>query len=292
MRVTESMFYDKTNTSLANDLSALSAIQQKVSSGKQLNLPSDNPADVQSAVGLGDTLAQLNQYVRNIDTATNKLSAMDVALSSASNVLQRANELAIQGANGTLSSGDRQAIAAEVAQLSESLASAANTKVGDEYVFGGFRTSSPPYQVTGPGQVSAYQGDQGVSLARIGPASTMQISMSGDSIFKPAVDALAQLQADLNGGQGVQQSTIGKVAAALDTVLQSQATVGARENRLNDAKTTQQALVTTNQALLSQLVDANMPAAITELTQRQTTYQATLAVTAKISQMSLIDYLR
>jgi flagellin-like hook-associated protein FlgL len=35
-----------------------------------------------------------------------------------------------------------------------------------------------------------------------------------------------------------------------------------------------------------------MPAAITEMTKRQTTYQATLAVTAKVMQTSLIDYLR
>jgi flagellar hook-associated protein 3 FlgL len=43
---------------------------------------------------------------------------------------------------------------------------------------------------------------------------------------------------------------------------------------------------------LSQLEDVNMPAAITELTQRQTTYQATLAVTARMMQTSLIDYLK
>ncbi len=83
-------------------MAALQAITEKVSSGKQLNRPSDNPADVQSAVGLNDTLAQLNQYVRNIDNATSKVSAMDTALSSAGDLIQRANELAIQGANGTL----------------------------------------------------------------------------------------------------------------------------------------------------------------------------------------------
>jgi flagellin-like hook-associated protein FlgL len=35
-----------------------------------------------------------------------------------------------------------------------------------------------------------------------------------------------------------------------------------------------------------------MPSAITELTQRQTTYQASLAITAKVMQSNLIDYLR
>jgi flagellar hook-associated protein 3 FlgL len=292
MRVTESMIYNTATSSLSTDLAALQSITEKVSSTKQLNRPSDNPADVRSAVGLRDILAQLNQFIRNIDNASSKVSAMDTALSSAGDLIQRANELAIEGANGTLDAGQRQAIAAEVAQLTEAMAQDASAKVGDEYIFSGFRVDRAPFQVTGPGQVGAYQGDQGVQIARVGPASTMQINLSGDAVFQPAIAALTQLQADLNTGQPVQQSTLSQISSALQTLLQARATVGARANRLDDAKTSQQDLVTSNQALLSQLEDADMPSAITELTKRQTTYQATLAVTARVMQTSLIDYLR
>jgi flagellar hook-associated protein 3 FlgL len=90
-------------------------------------------------VGLNDTLAQLNQYLRNIDMATSKVSAMDTALASAGDLIQRANELAIEGANGTLDASQRQAIAAEVSQLTEAMAQDAGAKVGDEYIFSGFR---------------------------------------------------------------------------------------------------------------------------------------------------------
>jgi flagellar hook-associated protein 3 FlgL len=292
MRVTESMIYNTTNSSLSADLAALSAITEKVSSSKQLNRPSDNPADVRSAVGLRDTLAQLNQYVRNIDSASSRVSAQDTALASAGELIQRANELAIEGANGTLDASQRQAIVAEVAQLTEAMAQDASAKVGDEYIFSGFRVDRAPYQVTGPGQVGAYQGDHGVVIARVGSASTMQVNMAGDAVFQAALDALTKLQADINGGQPVQQSTIGQIQAALSALTQARATVGARANRLDDAKTSQQALITSNQALLSQLEDTDMPSAITELTKRQTSYQATLAVTAKVMQTNLLDYLR
>src|ERR1035437_3070912 len=119
MRVTQSMLYNNTISSLASDKAALQDITQKVSSTKQLNKPSDNPADVRTSVGLNDTLSQLNQYLRNIDSATSKVGAMDTALSSAGDLIQRANELAIEGANGTLDASQRQAIGAEVAQLTE-----------------------------------------------------------------------------------------------------------------------------------------------------------------------------
>jgi flagellar hook-associated protein 3 FlgL len=292
MRVSESMLYDFANTSLAKQMMNMQNLTEQVSSGKQLNRPSDNPADVRSAVGLNDTMAQLNQFGRNIDAATSTLSAMDTALSSAGELIQRANELAIQGANGTLSADDRKSIAAEVSQLTEAMAQDANAKVGDSYIFSGFRTSTAPYQVTGPGQVGSYQGDHGVVIARVGPSSTMQISLSGDAAFQPALDALTQLQTDLNSGQAVQQSTITQISNALQSLTQAQATVGARENRVSDAKSSLQDLTTNNQTLLSQLEDVNMPSAITELTEAQTTYQASLAVTAKVMQTSLMDYLR
>lgn len=292
MRVTNAMVYNTATSSLSTDLAALQAITEKVSSAKQLNRPSDNPADVRSAVGLNDTLAQLGQYGRNIDNATSKVSAMDTALAGAGDILQRANELAIEGANGTLDASQRQAIGAEVSQLTEALAQDASAKVGDEYVFSGFRVDRAPYQVTGPGQIGAYQGDHGVVIARVGPSSTMQVNLPGDTVFGSAIAALTQLQADLNSGQPVQQTTLGLIANGLQSTLQARATMGARANRLDDAKTSLAALVTSNQAMLSQLEDTDMPSAITEMTKRQTTYQATLAVTAKVMQTSLIDYLR
>jgi flagellar hook-associated protein 3 FlgL len=292
MRVTESMIYNTTRSSLSNDQAALVAITEKVSSSKQLNRPSDNPADVRSALGLRDTLSELNQFMRNIDQASSRLSAMDSAMGSAGDLIQRANELAIQGGNGTLDAGQRQSIAVEVAQLTEAMAQDASAKVGDQYLFSGFRVDKAPYQVTGNGQVGTYQGDGGVVLARVGPGSTMQVNLAGDAVFGPALDALKQLQADLNSGQAVQSSTITQITDALQTLTQARATAGARANRLDDAKSSQQALQISYQSLLSQLEDTDMPSAITEMTKRQTTYQASLAVSAKVMQTSLIDYLR
>ena len=292
MRVTEGMIYNSTSQSLNSTMAAMQAATEKVSSGKQLNKASDNPADVRSAIQLRDTLSELDQFSRNIDSATSKTTAMDNSLGSAGDLLQRANELAISGANGALGPSDRQAMAQEVSQLIEATAQDAAAKVNGEYIFSGFKVNQPPYVVTAPGTVGAYQGDHGVTVARVGPASTMQVNIAGDTAFQPALDALKQLSADLQSGNPVQPSTITQIQGALDNVLAVRAQVGARANRLDQAQTSQASLITSNQGLLSQLEDVDMASAITELTKRQTTYQATLAVTAKVIQTSLIDYLR
>jgi len=119
----------------------------------------------------------------------------------------------------------------------------------------------------------------------------MQINLAGDAVFQPAIDALTQLSTDLKSGGLVQQSTLGQIASALQTVTAAQANVGARTNRLDQAKASQESLVASSTILKSQLEDIDMTSAITELTKRQTTYQATLAVTAKVMQTSLIDTL-
>jgi flagellar hook-associated protein 3 FlgL len=286
VRVTESMMYNAANNSLSTTLSQLQRITEKVSSSKELNRPSDNPTDVRTAVALHDTLAEIDQYLRSMT------SAADTALGSASEVIQRANELAIQGANSSLGATDRAAIAAEVGQLIEAMAQHAGAQVGDQYIFSGFRTDRAPYQVTGAGTVGAYQGDGGAIVTRIGSGSTVRVNTPGDSVFGPAFTALQQLKSDLESGQQVSATTITMIGDALDNISSGRAQVGARANRLDDARSDQEAIRTSNQALLSQLEDVDMPAAITELTRRQTTYQATLAVTAKVMQTSLIDYLR
>jgi len=292
MRVTEGMIYNSTNQALASTLSKMSSMTEKVSSTKELNRPSDNPADVRSAVQLRDVLAELDQFGRNIDAASGRVDAMDNAMASVGDLIQRANELAISGANSSLSASDRQAMAQEVSQLIESVAQDAGAKFEGDYIFSGFKVGTPPYTVTGPGAVSAYQGDHGVVIARIGQASSMQVSVAGDTVFQPALDALSQLQSDLQSGNLVQPGTITALQGALDNLLASRSQVGARANRLDQSKTSLASLTTSNQALLSQLEDADMPSVITELSKRQTTYQATLAVTAKVMQTSLIDYLR
>jgi flagellar hook-associated protein 3 FlgL len=292
VRVTQGMIYNATNRGLTTTMAAVQSASEKVSSTKALNRPSDNPTDVRSAIQLRDALSELNQFQRNIDSATTRTDAMDGALADAGDLIQRANELAIQGGDGTLSAANRQAMAQEVSQIIESMAQDAGAKVGDAYLFSGFQVNKPPYVVTGPGAVGAYQGDHGVALARIGPGATVQTSVAGDSAFQAAFDALTQLKADLDAGTVVQAGTISKIQAALDGILTTRAQVGARADRLEQAKTSQGSLVTSNQGLLSQLEDVDMASAITELSRRQTTYQATLAVTAKVMQTSLIDYLR
>lgn len=288
MRVTGSMIRDGALEGLNANAMSLSRLQEQISSGMLLNRPSDDPALVRQAMKVRDTLSELGQLTRNIKAAERTVSAADVALGGATELMQRAGELAIQGANGTYSAGDRQKIGLEVAQLAQQLVQLASTKVADAYIFSGFQTDVPPY--TTPG--GAYQGDAGAVMARIAPGTSVQVNLIGSAIFGPAMAALQTLGTELSAGTAVTPGTISAISAAQDTLLSGRATIGALQNRLDDTIDIMTQATTASQDLLSQTAEVDMTAAITQYSERQLTYNAALKVNAQIMQASLLDYLR
>ncbi len=294
MRITNNMMSTRSLADLVAQMEAVAHAQQQVDSGRRIVQPSDDPAGTRTAIRLRDALGQTNQYLRNIDTADTRMSAAEASLSGASDVLQRARELAVQGANGTLSAANRSAMALEVEQLARALVHQANAKSGDDYVFSGFRTDVAPFIEAPPGSAvaSLYQGDAGLMQARIGPGETVATNLLGDAAFKPALDALAALHADLIGGGLVAGATISAVDAGSRAIIDAWADLGARQNRLSRTQQSLGDVLLATQKLLSNTEDVDFAAAVTELTSRQTAYEAALKTSGRILQTSLLDTLR
>jgi flagellar hook-associated protein 3 FlgL len=286
MRITNSMLTAQSLRDLQANYSALAKAQELVSSGKRLNHLSDSPADVQQAVKVNSTLASISQYLRNIDTAKTTTSTAETALSSAADAVQRIRELAVQAQNGTLSASDRVSMSQEVKQLTDRLVALANTKAGDDYVFSGQKTTTPPYASA----TAAYAGDTGPINARIAPGVTVAINVTADVAFAPALAAANQLATSLAAGT-MPPTAIADIDTGLNALLSAETRIGSMDNRLADTQTFLQSGQDASTQLLSKLQDADMANAITEATARQTTYQAAISVTAKMLQKSLIDEL-
>jgi flagellar hook-associated protein 3 FlgL len=288
MRVTQNMLREQALRSLTLNQEALARIQEQVSTTKQLNRPSDDPAQVRAAIKLREGVAELEQYIRNTDTAARTVQGAETAIASAGNAIQRARELAIQGANDTLSASDRQNMAVEVDQLAAQLVQLAAAKVGTSYIFSGFRTDLPPYAAP----TGVYQGDANAVMARVAPGNTIQVNIPGDVAFGSALAALTQLQAELAAGSRVSAATISAIDTGQVDLLTARATLGARQNRLDEVRVYLEDGILTARRLLSDIEDVDMPKAISELSARQATYEAALRVNARLLQNSLLDELR
>ena len=288
MRVTTKMLHDDALRNLQANASRMSLAQERVSTGRRINRPSDDPGQTWTALKLRDAISELEQYVRNIDGADRTMSASENALGSAGDMLQRARELAVQGANGALSPSDRQAIAKEVDQLTAALLAQTQAKSAGSYLFSGFQTNTAPYATA----TGAYQGDSGAIMMRTGTSGTVKTNVTADVAFAPALAALVALSGELNAGTQVSGATLTAVDTGLNALISARAEIGARQNRLAEARTYLDDGIFTSTRLLSELEDADMPEAIMDLTQRESMYEAALRVNARILQTTLLDVLR
>ena len=130
---------------LDNNRERLDKYNEQLSTGKQFDIPSDDPTGVATSMDLRSEIDQNNQHINNLDKGISWAQTTDSALNQAGGVLQRARELAVQGANGSLSKPDREAIADEILQLRDNLVEIANTTHNDRYIFSGNKTQIKPY---------------------------------------------------------------------------------------------------------------------------------------------------
>jgi len=96
---------------------ALQVSLQRLSSGLRINSAKDDAAGLAISERFTSQIRGLNQAVRNANDGISLAQTAEGALAEGGNILQRIRELAVQSANATNSSSDRQALQAEVGQL-------------------------------------------------------------------------------------------------------------------------------------------------------------------------------
>ncbi len=107
--------------------SALQTSLQRLSSGLRVNSAKDDAAGLAIAERFTAQIRGLNQAIRNSNDGISFSQTAEGALSTATNALQRIRELAVQSANDTNSSTDRQALNNEVQQLAAEINRIANS---------------------------------------------------------------------------------------------------------------------------------------------------------------------
>src|SRR5579863_6198376 len=106
---------------------AMTQTQTELSTGSRLPNAAADPAATEQVNQLNMTLAASQQYVSNGTAVTANLQLEQSALTSATNALQSARDLAVEANNGALSATDRQDIATQLQQLQNALLGAANS---------------------------------------------------------------------------------------------------------------------------------------------------------------------
>ncbi|HJU50189.1 MAG TPA: flagellar hook-associated protein FlgL [Pseudogulbenkiania sp.] len=138
MRVASNQFQASMGAAMQSANSKLSDLQQQMSSGQRLLVPSDDPIASVRLLRLQREEAALSQYRDNISSLRSRLSMNESYLDSMSKDAMQVRDLLVWAADGGNTADDLRAMSNSLTSLRDSLFDTANTKDQEgRYLFSG-----------------------------------------------------------------------------------------------------------------------------------------------------------
>ncbi|MEI7474577.1 MAG: flagellar hook-associated protein FlgL [bacterium] len=314
-RVTNKLISENVVDILNTNRSKLNQLNEQIATGKKISKASDNPTGAVSILTTNTSMNKIESYKKNIDSASSEMDATDRATLSLIDSIHRARDLTLQAADASSGPSELASINDEIKQLTEQVKDIANTQFGNKYIFGGLVTSSAPFLKAGDnGDEVKYVGTDSTQnyqrQVEIGENIKVDLNVAGDNIFgqyytdkttDPAttvssgiIGTLKELSKELEttpANYDNIRSKLNGLDASLSKTLNVQATVGGMMSRLDMTKNKLEEDNVTLTKFKSNIEDLDLPKAISDLKFQQDSLQASLSISAKVMQASLLQYL-
>ena len=189
MRISSGMIFDAGVSSINRQTASLLHVQQQVAAGRRILTPSDDPVAAARALEVRQANDIVTQLKQDQDAATYSLGLEEAQLTSVGEVLARVRELAVQGGNTNLSATARKGMATELRSRFDQLLGLANATDGaGQHIFSGYMGATTPFGGSVDnilaGNEIVYQGDDGQRKLQVSPNRFIEVSDSGNDVFK------------------------------------------------------------------------------------------------------------
>jgi flagellar hook-associated protein 3 FlgL len=206
MRISTLQSFNKGLNSILDNQSQVNKTQQQVSTGRRVLTPADDPIAATKILQLQQDQALRDQFGKNMTGAEGRLTLEETQLAGITDNLTKLKELTIKAGGGSQTITDRQAIAAEVRQILASTVDLMNAKdAGGEYLFGGFKGGTEPFQKNASGRYD-YAGDEGQRFISIASSTNVATGDNGKNLFvdiEAADNSFTTRTSPLNQGTGI-----------------------------------------------------------------------------------------
>ena len=280
---------DQTEQQINSDL-------EQTASGQSVNVPGDDPAAAAMLVRNAGQTAEADQFLRSVGSITGEMQSADSTLNSIVTALQRAISLGTEGANGTLNSSDRAAIATEVQGIQSQLMSLANLSYQGNFVFAGTATQTAPYVAdsTSPSGVQ-YVGNAAVNSVTVGTDLTVQTNLPGSQLFSASgsdmFQSIQDLITSLQSGSNI-SAAVNEVSTAYQHINTQRVFYGNALTQLNSQQTNLNNQTTQLAQQQNQIGGSDLSKVLSDLVNAQTSRQATLEAIAETQQTNLFSYIK
>lgn len=233
---------------------------EKLASGYKVNRAGDDAAGLSISEKMRSQIRGLNKASKNAQDGVSLIQTAEGALNETHSILQRMNELAVQAANDTNTSGDKIALQKEVDQLAKEITRIASTTQ--------FNT------------MNLLDGNFTAKKLQVGALKGQTITFSIDSM---SADSLSVSSLNITAAAS---DAISTVAGALSLVSQQRSSLGALQNRLEHTIANLDNIAENTQAAESRIRDTDMAAEMVEYSKNNILAQAGQSMLAQANQAS------
>jgi len=293
MRITTQSIYNTLLTGIRNQMQIQSEGTEQISSGRRFSRPSQDGVAYTTSLNIRHAQSGIEASLGAINKAKLRLGISANTLTEIVPIMQRAEFLAVQQSNATLSASQRQTASIEVTALQNQLISLANTAFEGEALFAGTATDVQAIQIDGSGD-AIYQGNTQDRTVALTPAQNIVSNVRADhTAFTQAFASLKSLKDSLTANNQLNiQASIDLISSASNAMVGLNAEVGGKLSSLAIRENTFLGMEMQMQIQLSQHESVDMAEVATRLAQSETSLKAAYAEVAKFNQLSLVNFLR
>jgi flagellar hook-associated protein 3 FlgL len=293
MRISYSMIYDQTAFNINRQYESFFKLNEKITTGKEVNRPSDNPIAMSNILGYRSTISSLEQYNTNIERGETWLRATETALTHAEKVVVSAHLLAINMGDGN-NQAQLKIIASQVRQMAEQLLQVANSSMNGKFLFSGHKTETLPFTMDADLNVT-YHGDNNKIKYSVDETTDVAVNVTGHEAFMEGTnvfDVLQKFHKALTGGNYLDVGpSIDELNAAKEQIVEKWSITGTFMTRFDSAKDQVIQFKNLTEDLMIATEDTDMVKRFTDLKAAETAFNAALQSSSMITRLSLLNYI-
>lgn len=276
----------------------------QISSGKQSSSYAGIAEDARRVVSLENMHLRSENFIKQIDLVNSRLTTMESSISQLQAMASELKTLLVNATNGEnagdLALGDRGQT------MLDQFSGLLNKQEDGRYLFAGGITNRQPVDVSSfdptaagydpaeptPVNSGYYVGDDLQQSVRVDENEILAYGITADD---PAFEALGRaifLMRDANGDKAQLAQALQAAEDAVNRLPDVRSRVGADQIALEGAKGRHTELMDYVEQSIDDLQNVDIAAAMTRFSADQVMLEASFSVTAKLGQISLVNFLR
>ena len=297
-RVTQLALQTQTLSNILDAQKRIYDTQIQISSGFKSQTFTGISNEASRLVSLEGLQTRYEQLEKNNTVVVSRLQRMDQSVSTIFDAMIELRNLVIQRNNAA--SGSAVPLAAVAQNLLDAVAGQLNAKENGRFLFSGTLTNTAPVTIPVPDptvfgtpDATYYQGNSTELTVRIDDTVTIKYGMTADrTAFQEVIGAMkAAIQGDATNNTNLLNTSLALAESALTSLAGFRAEIGSDMSTIELAQQRNDDFLLFVEQSVSDIVNVDIPTAITQLTTAETTLQASFLTIARIGNLSLTHFL-